>query len=65
MANSNSWKNDPYVKEWLSKVAERTQQNYIHRFPKWLDFIKMSPTEQFNKRIKDLQSTNHHRKLEI
>jgi len=52
------WKEDAYVKEWLSKVAERTAKNYSERFPKWLAFIEMSPTEQFKKRIKDLQSSN-------
>jgi site-specific recombinase XerD len=55
MAN---WKEDPYVKEWLGKVAERTAENYLQRFPRWLAFIEMSPTEQFKKRIKDLQSAN-------
>lgn len=57
MANKE-WLNDPYVIEWLNKVSERTQKNYKERYPKWLNFIQMSPTEQFQKRIKDLQSTN-------
>jgi site-specific recombinase XerD len=57
MANE-SWKEDPYVVEWLGKVAQRTAKNYSERFPKWLAFIDMTPTEQFKKRIKDLQSTN-------
>jgi site-specific recombinase XerD len=52
------WRKDPYAEEWLSKVAKRTAQNYSERFPKWLAFIGMSPTEQFKKRIADLQSTN-------
>jgi site-specific recombinase XerD/regulator of replication initiation timing len=55
MAN---WKNDPYVKEWLSKVSKRTKQNYTENFPRWLAFIQMSPTEQIQKRFKDLQSSN-------
>jgi site-specific recombinase XerD len=55
MAN---WKNDPYVKEWLSKVSERTKKNYTENFPRWLAFIQMSPTEQIQKRFKDLQSSN-------
>jgi hypothetical protein len=27
----HSWKDDPYVIEWLSKVGERTKQNYTYR----------------------------------
>jgi site-specific recombinase XerD len=53
-----TWKTEPYVTEWLSKVAERTKENYVYRFPKWLAFIQMSPTEQVTKRFKDLQSQN-------
>src|SRR4030065_2314206 len=49
---------EPYVMEWLSKVGERTQKNYRERFPKWLTFINMTPTEQIQKRFKDLQSQN-------
>jgi hypothetical protein len=55
MAN---WKEDSYVKEWLSKVSERTKENYTENFPRWLAFIGMTPTEQIQKRFKDLQSTN-------
>jgi site-specific recombinase XerD len=56
--SANDWLNDTYVKEMLSKVGERTQKNYKERFPKWLAFIGMTPTEQFKKRCKDLQSDN-------
>ncbi|XES78480.1 MAG: tyrosine-type recombinase/integrase [Candidatus Bathyarchaeia archaeon] len=52
------WEKDAYVKEWLSKVGERTQNNYKQRYPKWLAFIGITPTEQFLKRAKDLQSSN-------
>lgn len=55
---AESWKADPYVVEWLSKIAERTRKNYIEWFPKQLAFIGMSPTEQILKRFKDLQSSN-------
>lgn len=58
MTTNKEWLNDAYVKEWLSKVGERTQKNYKERYPKWLNFIGMTPTEQFKKRIKDLQSDN-------
>lgn len=57
MAN-NDWKKDAYVVEWLSKVGERTAKNYSENFPKWLKFIGMTPTEQIQKRFKDLQSNN-------
>ena len=53
---SEDWKQDPYSKSWLSKVSKRTQENYSATFPKWLSFIKMSPTEQIEKRVRDLQS---------
>jgi len=53
---SEDWKQEPYAKSWLSKVSKRTQENYSATFPKWLAFIKMSPTEQIEKRVRDLQS---------
>jgi len=53
---SEDWTQDPYVKSWLGKVSKRTQENYSATFPKWLAFIKMSPTEQIEKRVRDLQS---------
>src|SRR3972149_244007 len=52
------WEKEPYVKEWLSKVSERTQKNYKERFPKWLTFIGMTPSAQIQKRFLDLQSQN-------
>jgi hypothetical protein len=52
------WEKDPFAIEWLKKVGERTQKNYKERYPKWLAFIGMTPAEQFQKRVKDLQSTN-------
>src|SRR4030065_1093546 len=52
------WEKEAYVKEWLSKVSERTQKNYRERFPKWLTFVGMTPTEQIQRRFKDLQSQN-------
>jgi site-specific recombinase XerD len=54
----NDWLNDAYAKEWLTKVGDRTRENYKERFPKWLTFIQLSPTEQIQKRFRDLQSTN-------
>jgi len=53
---SDNWKQEPYAKSWLNKVSKRTQENYSATFPKWLAFIRMSPTEQIEKRVRDLQS---------
>lgn len=53
---SEDWKQDPYAKSWLSKVSQRTRENYSATFPKWLAFVKMSPTEQIEKRVRNLQS---------
>jgi site-specific recombinase XerD len=55
---NKEWLKDSFAIEWLNKVGERTQKNYKERYPKWLNFIGMTPTEQFQKRIKDLQSQN-------
>lgn len=56
---ANDWQNDPYAKEWLDKLNKpRTRENYVDNFPRWLKFIQMTPTEQIQKRFKDLQSTN-------
>jgi hypothetical protein len=48
--------NDAYVQRWLTGLADRTKENYLQRLPLWIDFIKMSPTEQIDKRLKDLTS---------
>ena len=56
--SNKEWLEDLMVIEWLKKVGERTQSNYKERYPKWLNFIGMKPTEQFKKRVKDLQNDN-------
>jgi len=45
-----------YVENWLTGLSERTKENYLREFPKWENFVKMSPTEQIEKRLKDLTS---------
>jgi len=57
---SNAWLKDKAVSEnWLSQLgSERTVSNYRSDFPKWLRHINMTPSEQIQKRIKDLQSTD-------
>jgi hypothetical protein len=49
---------DPYVVSWLKGLSQRTRENYIPDFASWLAFIKMTPTEQIEKRLKDTASTN-------
>ena len=50
--------NDKYVKKWLTGLSQRTKENYTANFASWLAFIKMTPTEQIDKRLKDTSSTN-------
>jgi integrase len=49
---------DKYVNSWLTGLAESTKKNYLKDFSKWLDFIGMTPTQQIEKRLKDLTSKN-------
>lgn len=50
---NKEWLNDPYVERWLTGLKKRTAQNYKERFPQWLTFIGMSPTEMITKRMND------------
>jgi integrase len=54
----NELENDTYVKRWLNGLAPRTKRNYLKEFPLWCSFVKMSPTEQIEKRLQDLTSTD-------
>ena len=56
--SSEAWLKDRYVQNWLKSLDDNTTRGYKRNFPKWLDFIGLTPTEQIQKRIKDLQSTN-------
>lgn len=56
--NNEKWLNDQYVKEWLLGLAERTVESYKKEFPKWLEFIDMTPSEQIEKRQNDILSKN-------
>ena len=53
-----NWINDQYVKEWFIGLSDASKDNYTKEFPKWLDFVKMTPTEQIERRLKDLRSDN-------
>lgn len=48
--------NDAFVQRWLKGLSERTKKNYLERIPLWNAFICKSPTEQIQKRLKDLTS---------
>lgn len=47
---------EKYIETWLNGLAERTKKNYLREFPAWLEYIKMSSTEQIEKRASDLAS---------
>jgi hypothetical protein len=49
-----SYEKDQYVQTWIKGLSDRTKENYLNEFARWLDFIKLSPTEQIKKRVKDL-----------
>lgn len=49
-----SYEKDQYVQTWIKGLSDRTKENYLNEFRAWLDFCKMSPSEQIQKRVKDL-----------
>jgi hypothetical protein len=51
-------KNDTYVKRWLTGLAKKTKHGYPSLLEDWMTFIGLSPTEQINKRMHDLTSTD-------
>jgi len=52
------YEKDKFFKKWLVGLSERTKENYSAEFQEWFDFVGMSPTEQIEKRLKDLTSGN-------
>jgi hypothetical protein len=55
---SKPYEDDEFYKRWFVGLANRTKENYRNQFGVWQDFIKMTPTEQVNKRMNDLTTTN-------
>lgn len=54
---TKNWENDKAVQNWFTQLqSERTKENYRSDFQKWLNWIKMSPSEQTTKRLEDLGS---------
>ena len=51
------WKDEQVVKDWLQDLpSERTRENAKRDFVYFLGFVKMSPTEIYNKRLEDLDN---------
>ena len=55
---TNDLENDSYVQRWLTGLSDRTKDNYLQRIPLWVSFVQLSPTQQIEKRLKDLTSQN-------
>jgi len=53
---SNDWQKDPYVQKWLNKLGDRTRENAIQDFPKFLEWCKKSPTQLIKMKVKDIQT---------
>lgn len=52
------YEKDKFFKKWLVGLSDRTKENYIAEFQGWFEFVGMTPTEQIEKRLKDLTSGN-------
>lgn len=57
MTSTTDWKDDVSLQSGWQRLESEPKKN-AERFPKWLAFIGMTPTEQIQKRFKDLQSQN-------
>jgi len=56
---SDSWLQDKYVKNWFEQIgSERTKTNYKREFPKFLEWIKQTPSEIIESRLQHLTTTN-------
>jgi len=58
ITNDYSFTSDKYVIAWLTGLSPTTQKNYRRQFIDVLAFMKMSPTQMIEKRLKDLTSTD-------
>lgn len=53
------WLEDKYIKNWFEQIkSERTKKNYRERFPKWLEWIKQTPTQIIESRLQHLTTTD-------
>jgi hypothetical protein len=55
---TNAFKKDEYVIRWLNGLSAKTKVTYPNQFGEWLTFIGLTPTEQIQKRMHDLTSTD-------
>lgn len=56
---SDSWLENKYVKNWFEQIgSERTKINYRREFPKFLEWIKKTPTEIIESRLEHLTTTD-------
>lgn len=51
-----AWKESESVRTWIQGLEKRTRENYLARFPRFLEFVRMSPDEMIRERMKDLTS---------
>jgi hypothetical protein len=51
------YKEDKFFKRWMNGLKERTRENYNSNFQHWMVFVDMTPTEQIQKRMHDLTTT--------
>jgi hypothetical protein len=58
LKKSKEYENDKYIQSWLIGLKERTRQNYLEGFADWYEFIKMTPTQMIEKRLKDTRSAD-------
>jgi hypothetical protein len=54
----STFKEDKFYKRWMNGLKKRTKENYSAGFQNWLVFIGMTPTEQIQKRMHDLTTTD-------
>ena len=54
--SQDTWQQDPYAQKWLNKLTERTKENCIREFPKFLKWVQKSPTELIKMKVEDLQT---------
>ena len=54
----NNYKEDEFYQRWMNGLSQRTKENYGQQIKNWIYFINMTPTEQVQKRMHNLTSTN-------
>jgi hypothetical protein len=52
------FKEDEFYKRWMNGLSARTKENYGNEIVSWIYFVDMTPTEQIQKRMHDLTSTD-------